>query len=70
MDTQTLTRLVSKTYKTRNVYLTTSGPKKDRKDLIQRRREMLRDLIQRLRVSRRADELLVEIFGKEELETA
>lgn len=65
METQTLHRLISKSFKIRNVYLTTEGPKRDRKDLIQRKREYIRDLIQQLRVSKRGDELYDELFGQE-----
>jgi hypothetical protein len=60
-DTKTLERLVSKTFKTRNVYQTTTGAKKDRKDLIQRNREFCREKVEELRVSRCADQLWVEL---------
>lgn len=49
MDKTTILRLINKTYKTRNVYFTTNGLKRDRKDLIQHKREYLRDLISQVR---------------------
>ena len=50
MDIHTLKDCIAKKYKIRNVYLTTSGPKKDRKDLIQRNREWIRDAIMQIRI--------------------
>ncbi len=49
MDTQTLRRLIAKSYKIRNVYPTTNGPKRDRQDLIQRNRQFIRDCIEQIR---------------------
>jgi hypothetical protein len=49
MTAQTLRRLIGKTFKTRNVYATTTGFKRDRKDLIARKREYIRDCIEQVR---------------------
>jgi hypothetical protein len=49
MDAQTLRRCIAKKYKIRNVYLTTSGPKRDRKDLILRNREWIKDAVEQIR---------------------
>jgi len=46
----TLKRLVGRGYKTRNFYLTTGGPRKDRKDLIQRHRDYVRNNIKVIRM--------------------
>lgn len=52
MDANTIERMIAVTFKNRNVYLTTSGPKKDRKDLIQRKRDFCKEKIQELRALR------------------
>ena len=49
MDAKTLRRCISKKYPNRNVYLTTGGPRRDRRDLIQRGREYIRDCIEQVR---------------------
>ena len=54
MDTVTMERLLNKSFKQRNFYMTTEGPKRDRKDLIQRNREYTKDLIDQLRAARKA----------------
>ena len=49
MNKTTMLRLITKSYKTRNVSFTTNGPRRDRKDLIRRKREYIRDLISQVR---------------------
>jgi len=49
MDQTKLKQLIAKSFKTRNVYLTTEGQKRDRKDLINRKRKYIIDCIQQLR---------------------
>lgn len=45
----TLRHWIAKSYGRRNVYLTTQGVKRDRRDLVQRNREFIRDCIQQIR---------------------
>jgi len=47
---QDLKRQIGVSYPLRNVYLTTNGQKKDRPDLIQRRRDYIRTCIETVRL--------------------
>ena len=50
-----LKRIVGKSYPLRNVYLTSTGQKKDRPDLVQRRRDYIRTCIETIRLMEAAE---------------